>query len=592
MDREAFAELLPEEAPYDLAAWVHGTQAGEVGSSAYTVYRCERAAGEASMVDLFENRIRGKNIWATACTCTECGEVWLTRKGATADSFFVMEGEDGGIYTANPEMDPVDAYAYTEVTEGDGLYCPICGEETIVMRARTIGSGKTKRLQIAELTNIEGYTTILYWLAENHITQYGAWLELVPRYAYALDEKGKIRAFSHRQSGGYAMDAPSPKWRPVKNSTDKWDALYCDWQSINGRKRGSVGWSRVPEDMAGTTGEKTGLTGYWTAARGELPLQYLKLWQKCPAVENLVYAGFYKLLENIIETAFNYGYDLATEAGKTLDLTKRKPHELLRLSKEDYRAVDHDVKPGDLQLFQRLRRLEPKADAGKLWARVRSGGGTALLDQIKRYGGSLDRYDRYLEKQGLNIRNIGLLADTRRFAQEAHPRQKLTEEELWPRRLQQTHDRLSEARLLRLDAGKSQKLQAGFDAVLQTYGGLQWTDGDLEILLPKSNLELVQEGQVLRHCVGGYGEEHAKGEKIILFVRHHRRPERSYYTLNISFAGDRPEEIQLHGYGNERHGVNKEHSHRIPAKVRAFVDRWEREILVPWFIHQKKEKSA
>ena len=592
MDREAFAELLPEKAPYDLISWVRGTQAGEVGSSAYTVYRCERAAGEASMVDLFENRIRGKNIWATACTCTECGENWLTRKGATADSFFVMEGEDGGIYTANPEMDPVDAYAYMEVTEGDGLYCPICGEETIVMRARTIGSGKTKRLQIAELANIEGYTTILYWLAENHITQYGAWLELVPRYAYALDEKGKIRAFSHRQSGGYAMDAPSQKWRPVKNSTDKWDAVYCDWQSINGRKRGSVGWPRVPEDMAGTTGEKTGLAGYWTAARGALPLQYLKLWQKCPAVENLVYAGFPELLESMIATAFNYGYDLAAEAGKTLDLTRRKPHELMRLSKEDYRAVDHSVRPGDLQLFQRFRRLEPKADAGKLWARVRSGGGAALLDQIKCYGGSLDRYDRYFEKQGLDIRNIGLLADTRRFAQEAHPRQKLTEEELWPRRLQQTHDRLSEALLLRLDAGKSQKLQAGFDAVLQTYGGLQWTDGDLEILLPKSNLELVQEGQVLRHCVGCYGNEHAKGEKIILFVRHHRRPERSYYTLNISFAGDRPEEIQLHGYGNERHGINKEHSHKIPAKVRAFVDRWEREILVPWFIHQKKEKSA
>ena len=447
-------------------------------------------------------------------------------------------------------------------------------------------------MQIAELTNIDGCTTILYWLAENHITQYGVWLELAPRYAYALDEKGKIRAFSHRQSGGYAMDAPSQKWRPMKNSKDKWDALYCDWQSINGRKRGSVGWPKVPEDMTGTTGEKTGLAGYWAAVNGELPLQYLKLWQKCPAVENLVYAGFHKLLGSIIATAFNYGYDLATEAGKTLDLTRRKPNELMRLSKEDYRSVDHSVRPGELRLFQRFRTLEPGTDAGKLWAGVRGGAGEALLDQIERYGGSLDRYDRYFEKQGLDIRSIGLLADARKFAQEANPRQKLTEEELWPQRLQQTHDRLSEARLLRLDAGKSQKLQAGFDAVLQTYGGLQWTDGDLEILLPKSNLELVREGQVLRHCVGGYGNEHAKGEKIILFVRHHRRLERSYYTLNISFDEDQPREIQLHGYGNERHGKNKQHSHRIPARVRAFVDRWEREILVPWFIHQKKEKSA
>ena len=56
--------------------------------------------------------------------------------------------------------------------------------------------------------------------------------------------------------------------------------------------------------------------------------------------------------------------------------------------------------------------------------------------------------------------------------------------------------------------------------------------------------------------------------------------------------GDRPKEVQLHGYGNERHGLNKQYSHKIPAKVRAFVDRWKNEILIPWFVSQKKEKSA
>lgn len=592
MDCAAFAELLPEKADNGLTAWVRETQTGEIGASAYTVYRCERVGGQASMVDLFENRVRGKRIWAMACTCTECGETWYTRKGQTADSFFVIVGEDGGIYTDEPERTTDSGIDCIEVTEGDTLYCPCCGGETVVMRAKTVGEGKTKRLQIAQLANIEGITTVLYWLAENHITQYGAWLELVPRYAYALDEKGKIRAFSHRQYGGYGLDGLAARWRPWKSSTDKWDAIYSDWQSINNRKRGTVSWPTLPAEMAGSTGEKTGLAGYWTGSNGALPLQYLKLWRKCPAVENLVNTGFVGLLHSVIYNAHQYGSDPVTEAGETLDLTRRKPHELLGLSKEDYRAIDHSVRPGDLQLFQRFRALEPKADAGKLWARVQSGVGVILLDQIVNYGGSLDRYERYLEKQGLTLRSVGLLRDARKFAEELHPRQKLTEEELWPRHLQEAHDRLSAARILQLDAGKSRQLQAGFDAVLQKYGALQWTDGELEILLPKSDLDLVREGQVLRHCVGGYGQSHAKGVKIILFVRHHRRPERSYYTLNISFAGDRPKEIQLHGYGNERHGVNKEHSHRIPAKVRAFVDRWEKEILIPWFVNQKKEKSA
>lgn len=592
MDTEAFAKLLPEEAPRDLAAWVRENQTGEIGASGYTVYRCERVGGQASMVDLFENRVRGKRIWATACTCTECGETWYTRKGQTADSFFVIVGEDGGIYTDEPER-PVDSgIDCIEVTEGDSLVCPICGEETTVMKGTTIGEGKTKRLQVGQLANIDGVTTILYWLAENHITQYGSWLELVPRYAYALDEKGKIRAFTHRQNSGYGLDGPAARWRPWRNSTDKWDALYSDWQSINNRKRETVGWPRVPEDMTGTTGEKTGLTQYWRLSQGALPLQYLKLWKRCPAVENLVNAGFYKFLASIFHTVNDYGFDLYSEAEKSLDLTKRRPHELLGLSKEDYREIDRGIGPETLILFRAFRALEPKAHAEKLMARVTSGAGAELLDQAKRYGGGLDQYDRYFAKQGLTIGSIGLLRDARRFAEDLHPRQKLTEEELWPRHLQEAHDRLSMARVLQLDAGKSRQLQAGFDAVLQKYGALQWTDGELEILLPKSNLDLVREGQVLRHCVGGYGQAHAQGVKIILFVRHHRRPERSYYTLNISFAGDRPKEIQLHGYGNERHGVNKEHSHKIPKKVRDFVNQWENAILIPWFVSQKKEKSA
>lgn len=593
MDREAFAKLLPEQASPALTKWA-STQKGELGDTAYTVYRCERRYQVPAMEDLFENRVRGSRYWATLCNCTECGEEWYTRKGETAGYFFVVEGEDGNTYSAEPAAHPTedDNLFYVEVTEGDGIRCPFCGTETKVVKATTIGDGKTKRLQISHLTNIDGYTTIIYWLAENQIYQYGSGLTLAPRYAYALDEKGQIKAFSHRQYKGYALDGKAPKWRPWDNTVDKWDALYCDWGSINGRKKGTMGYPKVPWDMEGTTGEKMGLAGYWKASQGFLPLQYLKLWRKCPAVENLITAGFGRLVENILSEAYRYNYDPVSEAGKTLDLSKRRPHEMLGLSKEDFRAMNKQVNLKDLRGFRALRKLAPKASTSRLMEMSRDGSAGVLIAQMEKYGGSFAKYEGYFQKQGIPLQEIQLLTDTRRFAQELHPRQKLTEEELWPRQLRQTHDRLSAARVLQLDGDKSRRLQAGFDAVLEKYGELQWTDGELEILLPRSNLELVREGQVLRHCVGTYGEAHAKGEKIILFVRHHRRPERCYYTLNISFAGDRPREVQLHGYGNEHHGAHKQYSHKIPAKVRAFVDRWEQEILIPWFVSQKKEKSA
>jgi hypothetical protein len=49
--------------------------------------------------------------------------------------------------------------------------------------------------------------------------------------------------------------------------------------------------------------------------------------------------------------------------------------------------------------------------------------------------------------------------------------------------------------------------------------------------------------------------------------------------------------VQLHGYGNERHGINKQYSHRIPQKVLDFCARWEREILMPWWRDNQKDKE-
>ena len=77
----------------------------------------------------------------------------------------------------------------------------------------------------------------------------------------------------------------------------------------------------------------------------------------------------------------------------------------------------------------------------------------------------------------------------------------------------------------------------------------------------------------------------------IFFIRHYRRPERPYYTLDIDMTG-RPVEKQLHGYGNERHGQYKQYTHSIPKKVRDFCDRWKNEVLIPWYVEQQKKQEV
>ena len=192
------------------------------------------------------------------------------------------------------------------------------------------------------------------------------------------------------------------------------------------------------------------------------------------------------------------------------------------------------------------------------------------------------RVVRYLEKQDAIQDGVQQLIDYRKMMRDAGLAE--TEETLWPRDLVATHDRVAQYWAARAKAS----YQMGFSTTFIKYRELEWTAGDLCVVLPKTEGDLVSEGNTLRHCVGTYGKEHCSG-KPIFFVRHRRRPERSYYTLQIDMTKEIPKEIQLHGYGNERHGDRKQYSHKIPQKVRDFCDRWEREVLTPWFADRKAQ---
>ena len=70
--------------------------------------------------------------------------------------------------------------------------------------------------------------------------------------------------------------------------------------------------------------------------------------------------------------------------------------------------------------------------------------------------------------------------------------------------------------------------------------------------------------------------------------------ESSYYTLDVGIRGGKPRIAQLHGYGNERHGVHKEFSHTIPAAVERFCREWFETVFLPHFQkeHGKEKQSA
>lgn len=598
MDREWMRQTLPQEAPTGLLGWVEQTCPEELGGD-WLIFQGERIPVSPSLSDVLEQgSMAPKYKWAARCTCTACEDTFHTTKteGLSAVRFGV--GEDEMLY---PILPGEWREHVIDVFSGEQMQCPFCLNTVTVLHGSSIHGGRTKRLMVQTLQNVEGFTTVFYWMAVRLIDENGycsSWME--PMEAYVLTEKGSLERYTHVRRTTFGTYRQLPEWIIAGKCEDKHDAVYPDWGSICNKKSGTVFYGDYPE-LEGTTGEKTGLEAF-TACGGTALVQYLKFWQKHRNIENLVKAGQARLVVDIMQQAWQYSYALKAEMEKYIDLQEKKPNRMLGLTREEFRELrrqDRCLRLEELEEYQRYRGKGGKLGLFRflgMLAKFGRGGIHAALEIMAQTPGTdLDKIARYMEKQGLRPDEVQLLVDTRKFAKKVSAPQPLTQEELWPRRLMATHERLNqilEERRRMADRERNAVLDRKFTEVVDRFGALQWTDGDLCILLPKCSGELHEEGRVLRHCVGGYTERHISGSDTIFFVRHYRRPERSYYTLDIRMDGDIPKEIQLHGYGNERHGTHKQYSHRIPGKVRAFVDRWKQEILVPWWAANIRQEET
>lgn len=517
-----------------------------------------------------------KRRWGARCTCSMCGDEFIS--GYHKGGILLAEGEDGVLYDGYVE-EGEGAISYSD---GETLFCPHCYFAVTLTRRSELRSGRTYQAMQAEVVNVDEYTAVMYWLVSRHITDIGCdSVSFYPHSSLVIDLEGKIRRFRAERIGGEIRDVV---WTPCGASRDPMQIPYYSWEAVNRRKVG--GWTLAygPE-LGGHTGEKTALDLY-IGAGGCWPGAYLHVWQKHPQIENLMRQGFAAAVCDSIDVELcNAGYWRELCDAPTLswaDWSEVKPHRMLHMSKQAFREIRMKRwTASDADCWARYRLQIPGADAYEFeYCRERIGSSEIgkLLEMLNAGWDDLTplRTVRYLEKQNMVPDGVQHLIDYRKVLHDAGMAE--TEETLWPRNLLEAHERLTQYWAHHHDL----QYQLGFSTTFIRYRDLEWTDGDLCVVLPKLEAELVAEGETLRHCVGTYGKSHCSG-KPVFFIRHHRRPERSYYTLQIDMTGKIPKEIQLHGYGNERHGEHKQYKHGIPKKVREFCNRWEREIVTPWF---------
>lgn len=100
-----------------------------------------------------------------------------------------------------------------------------------------------------------------------------------------------------------------------------------------------------------------------------------------------------------------------------------------------------------------------------------------------------------------------------------------------------------------------------------------YTDGELLVRPAVNAEEIVREGKMLHHCVGGYADRHIRGATTILFLRRRSAPGKPLCTIEIYGSTIR----QIHGWDDERSACKDNPDREDPRKIyAAFLDEWQR----------------
>lgn len=143
---------------------------------------------------------------------------------------------------------------------------------------------------------------------------------------------------------------------------------------------------------------------------------------------------------------------------------------------------------------------------------------------------------------------------------------------LLPKDFEKKHDqvtaawsRVQEKRRRGADVKRFRKRLQGL-SVRYTY-----TDGELLIRPAASAEEIVREGKLLHHCVGGYADRHISGATTILFLRRRSAPGKPLCTIEVRGNSI----VQIHGWDDERTACEDNPERRSPRDLyREFLEGW------------------
>ena len=279
-------------------------------------------------------------------------------------------------------------------------------------------------------------------------------------------------------------------------------------------------WPWDPAELVGTTAENCKLDLYIKNGGRKL-VDWLALWRKKPAAENLLVQGYGRMMNDLIEMESYVNIPKLS----VINWKEKRPSKMLGMTAEEFRAFRGKLSGEDFLTIKWLkeRGIPLKNGYADIRELNKAGDKETVLEAV----GERDfwRGVRYLNKQK---RTAGLLRDYRVMAKKL----KLDVTDglvLWPRDLKKAHDRLTEA----YNRMKDEVTDREWSERSAELAKFAWHRDGIIIRPCASQGELRKEGNTLHHCVFSYADRVLKGETAIFLIRREDKPEEPWYTLEL-----------------------------------------------------------
>lgn len=265
-------------------------------------------------------------------------------------------------------------------------------------------------------------------------------------------------------------------------------------------------------------------------------IKYLCEFAKHPNIEYLIKSGF----GYIIAQKFTEG----TVCGIKINFRSNDVKKMLKLSKTEMDMLKNR-NCETLSAYYALRKKDPSTDEKtRLQAACRYKYTVdILLAIINKTKLSLKKLLNYMDKQG----SCCIIEDWNDYLNQCiRLKYDMTDTLITkPKNLNEAHERLTNIIKIKADELAQHELEERNKKLVK----MEYIDEErgLQIVIPQSVQEIINEGKRLNHCVGSYADRHAKGRLTILFLRKANEPNVPYYTMEVSTEG---QIVQCRGYKN------------------------------------------